>query len=377
MNFSKIDKFMDDMLLRGVPQCELAVSVDGNPVYRKNVGFADIGKTRPSSPSDISWIFSCSKVITCITAMRLVEEGKISLDDPVSKYIPEFANLKVLDKKTGILSDATVPMTVEHLFTMTGGMNYNLNAAPLKEAWEREDSTTLSIVKAMANVPLDFEPGEKYQYSLCHDVLGAIVEIVSGMRLSEYMQKYIFDPVGAIDIGFRPNDEQKKRFCDQYIYANGTNTVTFRELKNQYALSADYDSGGAGLFSTVDDYMKIISVIANGGKTEDGYSILRPETIKLMGENHLHDRALNNFVNGRLYGYGWGLCGRVHRNPIVSCSKSPVGEFGWDGAAGAFSMIDPTNRIAMYFGTNIFGFTYAYNFIHPTIRNMLYEALED
>ena len=112
MNFSKIDKFMDDMLLRGVPQCELAVSVDGKQVYRKNVGFADVEKTRPSSPSDISWIFSCSKVMTCLCAMRLVEEGKIALDDPVSKYIPEFATLKVHDKKTGIISDATVPMTI-------------------------------------------------------------------------------------------------------------------------------------------------------------------------------------------------------------------------------------------------------------------------
>lgn len=376
MNFSKLDKFMDDMSLRGVPGCEIAVSLDGKTIFRKSVGYADNEKTRPMSPSDISWIFSCSKVITCITAMRLVEEGKIALDDPVSKYIPEFANLKLCDKNTGMITNATVPMTVEHLFTMTGGMNYKLSSAPIKAACEAEGSTTLSIVRAMADVPLDFEPGEKYQYSLCHDVLGAIIEVVSGMRLSEYMQKYIFDPVGAIDIGFRPNDEQKKRFCDQFVYKNGTNTVTLRELKNQYALAQDYDSGGAGLFSTVDDYMKIITTIANGGKTADGYSILRPETIKMLQVNRLHDNALNNLVNDRLFGYGWGLCGRVHRNADVSCSKAPVGEFGWDGAAGAFSMIDTKNHIAMYFATNIFDFIYGYNFIHPTLRNMVYEALE-
>ncbi len=376
MNFSKLDKFMDDMSLRGVPGCEIAVSLDGNTVFRKSVGYADNEKTRPMSPSDISWIFSCSKVITCITAMRLVEEGKIALDDPVSKYIPEFANLKVRNRKMGTITDAKVPMTVEHLFTMTGGMNYNLAADPIKTACEAEGATTLSIVRAMADVPLDFEPGEKYQYSLCHDVLGAVIEIASGMRLSEYMQKYIFDPVGAIDIGFRPNEEQKMRFCDQFMYANGTNTVTPMELRNQYALANDYDSGGAGLFSTVDDYMKIITVIANGGKTADGYSILRPETIEMLQVNRLHDEALNNFVSGRLYGYGWGLCGRVHRNPVVSCSKSPIGEFGWDGAAAAFAMIDPINRIAAYFGTSIFGFDYAYKMIHPILRNMIYEALE-
>lgn len=376
MNFSKLDKFMDEMTLRGVPGCELAVSLNRETVYRKSVGFADAAKTRPMSNNDISWIFSCTKVITCVAAMRLVEEGKISLDDPVSKYIPEFASLKILDKKMKVLSDATVPMTVEHLFTMTGGMNYNIGAPSIKEAMKNEALTTLDMIKEMAKIPLDFEPGSKYQYSLCHDVLAGVVEVVSGMRFSEYLQKNIFDPLGMVDIGFRPSDAQKTRFCDQFVYSNGTNSVVQCELKNQYALFPNYDSGGAGLFSTVDEYMKFITVLANGGKTVDGYSLLRPETIDMLGKNRLHDNALNNFVNGRLFGYGWGLCGRVHRDPTVSFSKSPVGEFGWDGAAGAFSMVDAKNHVALYFGTNIFNFVYGYYYLHPTLRNLVYEALE-
>ena len=118
--------------------------------------------------------------------MQLIEQGKIALDDPVSKYIPEFADLKIREKKDGVISitDATVPMTIEHLFTMTGGMNYNLGAAPIKEAIESNNATTLGIVRAMADIPLDFEPGAKYQYSLCHDVLGAVIEVASGMRFS-------------------------------------------------------------------------------------------------------------------------------------------------------------------------------------------------
>jgi CubicO group peptidase (beta-lactamase class C family) len=228
----------------------------------------------------------------------------------------------------------------------------------------------------MAKIPLDFEPGSNYKYSLCHDVLAAVVEVASGMRFSEYLQKNVFDPLGMVDIGFRPNDSQKARFCDQYIYSNGTNTVVPRELKNQYALSPNYESGGAGLFSTVDEYMKFITVLANGGKTEDGYSLLRPETIEMLGVNRLHDTALNSLVNGRLFGYGWGLCGRAHRDPTISLSKSPVGEFGWDGAAGALSMVDAKNHIALYFGVHIFNFTYGYYYLHPMIRNMVYEALE-
>jgi len=367
---------MNDMPLRGVPGCELAVSYKGETVYRKTVGYADHAMSRPLTGNDISWIFSCSKVITCLGAMRLVEEGKIALDDPVSKYIPEFEHMKIKDRKTGEITDATVPMTVEHLFTMCGGMNYDIAAQPIKEACTVNGSSTLDIVRAMAKVPLSFEPGTHYAYSLCHDVLAGVAEVASGMRFSDYLQKYMFDPLGIKDMGFRPNEEQKTRFCDQFSYKNGTNTALPREFGNVYALSPDYDSGGAGLFSTVDDYLKIMTVIANGGKTADGYSLLRPETIMMLTENRLCDNALNDFAVSRLYGYGWGLCGRVHRDATVSCSKAAVGEFGWDGAAGAFSMADPIKNVALYFGINVFGFVYGYNFVHPHLRNLVYEAIE-
>ena len=153
MNFAKLDAFMDEMLLRGYPGCELGVSVEGKVVYRRNVGYADHEKTRLLSGNDISWIFSCSKVITCLAAVRLLDEGKIALDDPVSKYIPEFAHLTVRDKKTGELHDATKVMTVEHLFTMSGGMTYEIGAAPIKEAGAIEGAGTLEVVRAMAKMP--------------------------------------------------------------------------------------------------------------------------------------------------------------------------------------------------------------------------------
>ena len=377
MNFSKVEQFMNEMPRRGVPGCELAVTKNGETVYRKVVGYADADMKRPLSGKDISWIFSCSKVITCLGAMRLVEEGKIALDDPVSKYIPEFEHMKIRDKKTGVVTDATVPMTVEHLFTMCGGMNYDIASQPIKDAIAAGKTSTLDIAKAMAQMPLSFEPGTHYQYSLCHDVLAAVVEVVSGMKFSDFLQKYMFDPLGLKDIGFRPTEEQLPRFCDQFRYKNGTNEAIPRgPISNSYMLTPEYDSGGAGLFSTVDDYMRIITVIANGGKTEDGYSLLRPETIELLTFNRLCDDALNDFAVSRLYGYGWGLCGRVHRDPIVSCSKAPVGEFGWDGAAGSFSMVDPINKVALYFGFNLFSLVYGYNFLHPYIRNMVYDALE-
>ena len=325
------------------------------------------------SNRDIYWIFSATKVITCIAAMRLVEEGRLNLDDPVSKYIPEFANVTV-KQKDGTVVPANNTMTVLHLFTMTGGMSYNLKAKEILAATTPTVST-LELVRAMAKTPLSFEPGTHYQYSLCHDVFAAVVEVVSGMRFSDYLDTLMFKPLGITDMGFRPNTEQFSRFSASYNYHDGTATATPRELKNAYAFSPNYDSGGAGLFATVDEYMKIISTIACGGTTTDGYSLLKPETIAMMQENRLCDDALNDFVNRRHYGYGWGLCGRVHLNSSMSDSLSPVGEFGWDGAAAAFVMIDTANRIALYLGTHVHSCTYMYYKIHPTVRNLLYEGL--
>lgn len=377
MNFSRLDQVMEDMPKRGIPACELAVSYKGETVYRKSVGYADHENTRPASPDDIYWIYSCTKVVTCVAAMRLVENGTIKLDDPVSKYLPEFANLKIKDKKTGNVSDAKNTMTVQHLFTMMGGLDYNFKAEPIAKAIQAEGADTLSIVRSMAEVPLQFEPGENYTYSLCHDVLGAVVEIASGMKLSEYLQKNVFDPLGMKDIGFRPSEEQKKRFSAQYNYHNGSNYSTPVPTGNPYAFTPDYDSGGAGLFSTVDEYMKMITVLANGGTTKDGYVLLRPESIEMMGKNLLNEAGRSSFVGGRRYGYGWGLCGRAHVDPTVSFMRTSVGEFGWDGAAGAFCMVDPKKNIALYFGTHLFGFGYGYDRLHWKLLNLAIEAIEE
>lgn len=375
MNFEKLDAYLQKLPSFGIPACELAVSKDGVIVYRNGVGYSDVAKTKPVSNRDIYWIFSASKVITCIAAMRLVEEGKLMLDDPVSKYIPEFAHIQV-KQKDGTIVPAQNTMTVLHLFTMTGGLPGNAITPEMLEVIT-PTATTLDIVRSMAKIPMVFEPGTHYKYSFCHDVLAAVVEVASGMRFSDYLDTLIFKPLGITDIGFRPNADQQSRFSAMYTYHSGTVSVTPRENHNPFAFSLNYDSGGAGLFATVDEYIKIITAIACGGTTADGYSILKPETIAMMQKNYLCDDALNNFVTPRTFGYGWGLCGRVHMNPDFSGSLSPVGEFGWDGAAAAFVLIDPTNRLAMYLGTHLWGCTYMYNRIHPTVRNLVYKGLQD
>ena len=374
MDFSRLNRYMEQMPQRGFPACELSVCRGGEQVFRSCVGFSDAARTRPVTRKDLYWLFSASKVITCLAAMQLVESGRIALSDPVAKYIPEYAHLTI-KAKDGTLSPAQNTMTIEHLFTMCGGMSYDIAHPIIKEAAATTPST-LDMVKAMAKMPLSFEPGTAFKYSLCHDVLAAIVEVVSGMRFSEYLQKNFFDPLGIVDMGFRPTEEQLSRFSTQYGYKNGTAKTTERPLGNNYRLSSDYDSGGAGLFGSVDEYMKIITVIACGGKTPDGRTLLRPETIEMLGENRLYGDVINSFFSTRLFGYGWGLCGRAHIDPVRSMALSPAGEFGWDGAAGAFVLIDPKNEISLFFGTHVFGCDYVYHSVHPTIRDMVYEALD-
>ena len=374
MDFTKLDKLIDSLPACGIPMCDLAVTYKGELVYRHSSGYSDAELTKPTSADDIYWIYSNTKITTCIAAMRLIEEGKMSLDDRLSKYIPEFESMQVR-KQDGSIVPASTPITIEHLFTMSAGFDYNSAAAPIKAAKEACGST-LDIVKAMSKVPLGFEPGTNYRYSLCHDILAAVVEVVSGMKFSEYTDKYIFKPLGMTNTGFRPTEEQKKRFSAMYNYHGGINKAILTDCTNLYAFSPTYDSGGAGLYSTVDDYLKLVTTMALGGTSKDGYHLLSPESIKLMQVNRLCDEGRRSFSTTRLFGYGWGLCGRVHVDPVVSHSKSPVGEFGWDGAAGAFNLMDPENQIALYMGTQVKGCQYIYHKIHPEIINIVYEAIK-
>ena len=145
--------------------------------------------------------------------------------------------------------------------------------------------------------------------------------------------------------------------------------------ENRFALTPNYDSGGAGLFSCGRDYIKLISALANGGIAQNGYRVLSEDAIKEMETNRLGPNALCDFVNGRLFGYGWGLCGRVHINPVYSLSKSSIGEFGWDGAGGCFAAVDRKNNLSIFYGMQVHGCYYSYGILEPLIRNLVYDAL--
>ena len=377
MNTTELDRYLDLLPQFGIPACDFAVSHKGKTVYRHRTGFADHAKTVPLTENHIYQVYSVSKVTTCVCALRLVEEGRLKLSDPVSKYLPAFANLTVRQKDGSVVPAERV-MTVEHLFTMTGGLDYDLKAENILRAAAQPGANTQSVVSAMAEAPLQFEPGTRYRYSLCHDVLAAVVEVVTGLPFAEYVRRNITDPLGMTDTGFHPTEEQLTRFVASHRFISGLHRaepVDGVRVQANYVLCKGYDSGGAGLHSTVNDQMKLLTALANGGISADGYRVLKPETIAMMGENRLCDTAWPDYQPTRLYGYGWGLCGRAHVNKLLSNARSAEGEFGWDGAAGAFALVDPKNEVAMYFGMQVLNCAYSYHKIFPDLRDRAYALL--
>ena len=373
MNFEKLDRLMDTMPLRGIPGCELVVTHHGETVYRRCSGLENAAAGKKVDEKTLWWIYSASKISTCTAAMQLVEQGKIALEDPVSKYLPGFANMKVQTPEG--LKVCETPMRIIHLFTMTGGLDYDTSEPAVKAANEAKKST-VEVVNAMGQKTLLFEPGAHYRYSLCHDVLGAVVSAVSGLSLGDYLKQNLWLPLGMTDTGFTLSEEQKTRLADMYMFDHSKGVANPMPCPARAYENPNYESGGGGVFSCAGDYSKLMTALSLGGVSPDGARILKPETVAMMEVNRLSDACRKDLWQERLYGYGWGLCGRVHMNPDYSLARSSVGEFGWDGAAAAFGLADRKKEVALYFGTHVHGCNYAYCWVHPKIRDLAYEAIE-
>ena len=377
MNFEKLAAYIDTLPAKGVPGCDFIVYKDHQQIFRRLAGFRDADKTQPMRGDETYWLFSCSKVFTTCAAMQLVEAGKLHPDDPVSAYLPAYAELKVREGN-GSLRPARRPMTIRHLLSMQSGLDYDLQSAPILNALARTNgqATTREIADALALAPLAFDPGEDFLYSLSHDVLAAVIEVVSGERFSEYLQVHIFASLGITDMGFTLTEALQKRQCDIYMCEENTGAITLSPAdSNNYRLSPNYESGGAGLISSAEDYIAFADALACGSQTPGGAQLLRPETIQLWTANQLGLKARQTFDlwNRRGYSYALGVRTRVQAS---NDGRGQLGEFGWDGAAGSWALIDPVNRVSAFFAMHVRNFGYGYDVIHPTLRDLLYEALE-
>ena len=365
MNFNRVKELMDEAVAEhGVPCSEIAITLKGETVYRYRNGFRDDNKEIPLRGDELYFLYSATKPITCTAALQLVEQGKLKLDDPVSAYIPEFDSLSVMTPQGAVRAQNV--MTVHNLFTMTSGLNYDLQKPAIQNILQSNPNpSTLDMVRAFSRDPLQFEPGSHFRYGLSHDVLAAIVEVVSGLPFGTYLQKNIFDVCGMKHTGFAINEDVRSKMCSLYTYIPETDEAVLVEKVNGFSLSAAYQSGGAGLISCVDDYSRFVAEMASGNR------LLKKETIDLMRANHLNPQAWQDFQACKC-GYSYGLGVRTSINSNFPSNS----EFGWDGAGGAYVLIDPVQRLGVFYATHIKNHgTYLYQNLHPAIRDAIYEQI--
>lgn len=364
MDFSKVKNLMDDAVNKHcVPGSDIIVTHQNKVVYRYQNGTNDDNRTIPVNGKELYFLYSATKVITCTAAMQLVEQGKISLEDKLEKYIPEYQSMKIKTDTDIRLNER--PIRLKHLFTMTSGLDYNLNRdSIIRQKSANPNASTLEMVKAFAGEPLNFEPGTHFCYGLSHDVLAAVVEIVSEMSFGEYLKKNIFDVCGMENTGFKNDDAIRSRMCSQFEYDSQRDEAVLVEKHNPFVLTPVYESGGAGLISCVEDYGKFVTELANGTH------LLKKDTINLMRQDHLSSQAKKDFVKPG-YTYGLGV-----RTDAIGCNVSK-GEFGWDGAAGAYALVDPDYHVAVFYATHIRNHgDYLYEKLHIAIRDAVYEEIK-
>lgn len=380
MNFQPLKAFLDYYLpILGIPGSDTVIYKDHVEVFRHTSGFDNLSRKTPMQKDLIYNIYSCTKIATCVAATQLIERGEIVVSDPVYAYFPEFKDMtvKVKDVSGRVVGVKPIDNSIQikHLLTMTSGINYNLDTEAIRrvKAITGGRAPTQDICRAIAQEPLEFEPGTDYLYGLSHDVLGGIIELVSGVKLSEYMYENIFSPLGMEETAFRFDEGKHDRFATQYDY-DPTNRVAVEipYNDNAYRFGTEYDSGGAGLVSTVSDYILLADALANGGVGKNGNRILSARGVSLMSTNALGKEQLKTYAVNHLEGYGYGYGVRVNLQPAPSGNLAPVGEFGWDGAKLSFVSVDPTEHIAVFHAEHMGGL---HRVMIPRFRNLVYSCL--
>lgn len=327
MMFEKCIQLADSFIDMGIPGYHLLIYKDGQCVLRHSAGYSDLENKIPMTGEESFDIYSCSKLLTCTAALQLWEQGKFQLSDPLSKYLPEFKEMTV-QTENGIVP-AKNPITIEHLFTMTAGFSYDVFSPAVKACQAATDGKcpTREFMKYLAKEPLLFEPGDQYKYSLCHDVLAVVVEVIAGEKFEDYVQKHIFDPVGMKNSAFLARPISCK-----YRYDAATKQM-IPTTGNAYRIGTEYASGGAGAVSTPDDFVAFLEALRT-------HKLLKPETLKMMTTDRLSQHQKRTYpIVGR--GYGLGV-----RTPLAG---NPHTEFGWGGAAGAFASIDPVRNLTIFY----------------------------
>lgn len=374
-----------------IPCAQIQILRKGELVHEAVLGKADIERNKPATRDTLYRIYSMTKPITSLAFMMLVEEGLVALEDPVTRFIPEWKTLGVYSAGLGpyLTTPAARPMQMIDLLRHTSGLTYgfqsrtNVDAAyrKLKVAEMTGPSDMEGFVNDLARLPLEFSPGDAWNYSVATDVLGVLVQRISGMPFEKFLQDRIFGPLGMTETGFSVRPDQKARFASCYMPTpSGGLDLQDDAETSAYHRTPVFHSGGGGLVSTADDYMRFCRMLVNRGEL-NGQRLVAPRTLALMASNHLPDGQDLTKLSRSLFseatnaGVGFGLGFAVTVDPVKAMLPSSPGEFYWGGAASTAFWIDPVEDIAVVFMTQLLGSsTYP---IRRELRTLVYSALVD
>ena len=337
----------------------------GQIVHYETCGYRDLEKQLPIEKDTIFRIYSMTKPITSVALMMLYEQGKFHLFDPVSKYIPEFASIKVLQQQDGgeqVLIEQSSPMTIHHLLTHTSGLAYDF---PDDDPDEKTRATAFHIdpnisleekIRAIAQYPLLFQPGTRWSYSFASDVCGYLVQVLSGMPLDNFFQEHIFAPMGMVDTAFHVLDDKVSRLATLYQYDAESDSLRLHQdegcLARDFCVPTQSPFGGHGLVSTTEDYWKFIQMLLNKGEL-NGTRILGRKTVEFMSINHLKPELFPSLADFVGLGLGFGLGFAVVDDPPQTGVINSVGTYWWGGAAATGFWIDPQEELVAVLMTQI------------------------
>ncbi|MBI9016960.1 MAG: beta-lactamase family protein [Phycisphaerae bacterium] len=359
-----VRKFIDDEQITGA---SVLVARNGKIIYNETFGLMDREAKKETQKDTIYRFYSMTKPITSVAAMILYDQGKIKLDDPVSNYLPEFKDLKVYDE-SGKNVELNKPMTVRDLLRHTSGLTYGIfGNTPVDKMYRQQKILNRNIplekmTDSLGKIPLQYQPGTKWHYSVSADVLGALIERVSGESLDEFFQENIFKPLDMKDTSFMVPKDKVQRFAACYSPKPGKGLKLNDAPKtSEYLTKPVKLSGGGGLVSTGRDYMRFCQMLANEGQL-NGTRILKKETVNMMTQNQLPKGVYQGIGSGFGLGFSVRLFG----------GKIPKGEYGWGGAASTHFWISPKDKIVVIALSQHMPFSFR---LESAIKPIVYDAI--
>ncbi len=351
----RVDQVMQKYVDQGkLPGVLTLVARRGHIAHLSKVGWMDVEAHKPIAFDTLFRIYSMTKPLTSVAVMMLYEEGRFFLNDPVAKYIPEFADLKVFvrETETGVeLANLKRPITIHHLLTHTAGLSYGFDPNDYvdkqiqKHVWQRysddPDITLEELIRRIAMCPLRTQPGTEFFYSLSVDVLGYLVQVVSGQPFDAFLHERILEPLGMHDTAFYVPESKLDRFAVNYTPDKEKGIAVFdAPTTSRFAKPTRCPAGGMGLVSTLGDYYRFAQMLLNKGEL-DGQRLLGRKTIELMTSNHLRDGVYRDGNPALGFGLGFGVTLDVERTQALGS----VGAYGWGGAATTRFTIDPQEEL--------------------------------